>query len=79
MRVGDYGGEGSLENALSQCARFDLERNRAIEEWMKVADRVSQWKTVFASVGVTSPDIDYLADFIDFEDRAAMRRSRQPA
>lgn len=74
MEVGDYGGEGTLENALSQCARFDLERNRAIEEWMKVADRVSQWKTVFASVGVTSPDIDYLADFIDFEDRSAMRR-----
>jgi serine/threonine-protein kinase HipA len=73
MIVGDDGAEGSLANALSQCERFDLDHDEAIEEWFVVADRVSQWKTVFADVGVTASDIEYLSDFIDSPDRVEMR------
>jgi serine/threonine-protein kinase HipA len=73
MMVGDDSGDGTLANALSQCERFDLDRGAAIKEWFKVSDRVSQWKEVFSGLGVTNSDIDYLADFIDSEDRVLMR------
>lgn len=73
MIVGNDGSEGTLANALSQCERFDLNRDEAIEAWFTVADRVSQWKEVFSGIGVTASDIEYLSDFIDYEDRIAMR------
>ncbi|MEN9867753.1 MAG: hypothetical protein RL748_3343, partial [Pseudomonadota bacterium] len=31
------------------------------------------WKAIFAGLGVTGADIDYLADFIDSEERLQMR------
>lgn len=73
MIVGDEGKEGTLVNALSQCERFDLERDEAIKAWFFVADRVSQWKEVFSDIGVTASDIEYLSDFIDSEGRMTMR------
>lgn len=73
MIVGSDGAGGSLSNALSQCERFGLERDEAIESWFAVADRVSRWKEVFSEKGVTSSDIEYLSDFIDSEERVAMR------
>ncbi len=73
MIVGNDGLEGSLANALSQCERFDLKRDEAIETWFAVADRVSQWKEVFSNIGVSASDIEYLSDFIDSEDRITMR------
>ena len=73
MIVGVEGKEGTLVNALSQCERFDLSRDEAIEAWFYVADRVSQWKEVFSNIGVSASDVEYLTDFIDSEDRIKMR------
>lgn len=73
MIVGDNGSESTMKNALSQCIRFDLERDSAVEEWFKVADQVSQWKSIFSKEGVSSYDIDYLSNFIDSEDKILMR------
>lgn len=73
MGIGRDGAQGTLENALSQCQRFDLEPDAALREWRRVAHCVSQWKAVFAGLGVTGADIDYLIDFIDSEERLQMR------
>lgn len=76
MMVGNHGADGTLDNALSQCHRFDLDRTSAITEWVRVANRVSQWKEVFSKLGVTTSDIDYLKDFIDSDERVMMRNHR---
>ena len=73
MIVGDKGKESTRENALSQCIRFGFERDSAIEQWFKVADQVSQWKSIFSKEGVSSHDIDYLSNFIESEDKILMR------
>ena len=73
MGIGRDGAQGTLENALSQCQRFDLEPDAARQEWRRVAHCVAQWKSFFAGLGVAGSDIDYLADFIDSEERLQMR------
>lgn len=37
MGIGHDGAQGTLENALSQCQRFDLEPDAALREWRAVA------------------------------------------
>ncbi len=41
--------------------------------WQRVAGGVSRWKEVFRDAGVRDNDIDYLADFIDSDDKLALR------
>ncbi|GAC1432550.1 MAG: HipA domain-containing protein [Burkholderiaceae bacterium] len=73
MIVGAFGSEGTKQNALSQAARFGLNRSQALAEWERVAHQVNRWDEVFHGVGVTGADIDYLRDFIDSEDKLKMR------
>lgn len=73
MIIGDFGAEGTFDNALSQCKRFDLSRSEAINEWRSVSSVVSRWESEFTKHGVSKQDISYLMDFIDSEDKLNMR------
>lgn len=73
MGVGTQGALGSLENALSECRLFGLDRDEAIEEWFRVAAVVDEWDQFFTSLGVSGKDIGYLRNFIDQPERKAMR------
>jgi serine/threonine-protein kinase HipA len=65
MRVGSSAADSTLENALSMCAQFALKPGEARAEIQKVAGAVASWREHFAAVGVTSGDIDLLAEQID--------------
>ena len=64
-----------FEAAIGCASDFGMTADQAMATWREVADGVDRWREVFAAVGVTDGDIDCLADFLDGDDRAAMRRS----
>jgi serine/threonine-protein kinase HipA len=72
--VGADGHDSTLFNALSQCAMFGLSAPQAHTEVEAVVSVVNGWKTHFQSCGVSSADIDSLADRIDGEPLASQRR-----
>jgi serine/threonine-protein kinase HipA len=65
MRVGTDGVESSLANALSEARLFGLSAADARAEVVQVVRICAQWKQHFKAAGVSSNDIDYLAQFID--------------
>lgn len=71
--VGKHGANSTLANALSDCARFGMTRDEAVEEWFFVAGKIKRWKDFFSSRGVSSGDIDYISTFLDSDERRAMR------
>jgi len=67
-------GSGSdFAAAVEHCARFGLDGDEAVAVWRHVADGVSRWKEVFRSVGVLDSDLDYLSDFLDSDEKLALR------
>ncbi|HTH80238.1 MAG TPA: HipA domain-containing protein [Ramlibacter sp.] len=74
MLVGAQGAESTLANALSRSLQFGLKEDAAREIVSEVCLLVEGWKNAFADTGVTTPDIDYLAQFID---RDALLRERR--
>ena len=66
----------NLESILENSHRFGLKKEEAWEIWSEVVIGVSQWKEVFADCGVLGSDIDYLSEFIDTEERLALRESQ---
>jgi serine/threonine-protein kinase HipA len=65
MRVGEAEADSTLSNALSLARLFALARDEAIREVRSVAVVVEGWREHFASVGVSSGDIDLYAEQID--------------
>ncbi|HET7133437.1 MAG TPA: hypothetical protein VFJ95_14390 [Gammaproteobacteria bacterium] len=65
MRVGDAEADSTLDNALSQCRLFALDRDEAVAEIRTVARAVARWQEHFASAGVTAGDIALYAEHID--------------
>lgn len=65
MRVGEAEADSTLSNALSLARLFALTRDEAIREVRSVALVVEGWKEHFASIGVSSGDIELYADQID--------------
>jgi serine/threonine-protein kinase HipA len=63
----------AFADAVSASASFGLSEEGAVQAWREVAAGVSRWKEVFSSEGVTGGDIDYLSDFLDSDDKMAMR------
>lgn len=63
--VGLDGRDSTLSNAMSQCELFALQRDEAAAEIRKVIAVVSRWKMHFRTCGVTTADIDDLAQRID--------------
>lgn len=58
--VGDLGAASTVENALSQSARFLLSPSEAGKIISEVKDVVSQWRRVFAEAGATTTDLQRL-------------------
>jgi len=54
--VGAYGTASTVENALSQCKRFFLDRTEATMIVAEVKAVVSNWRKVFADTGVSASD-----------------------
>jgi serine/threonine-protein kinase HipA len=65
MRVGRDGSDATLDNALSECGQFGLQRHEAIEQVRGVCAVIGAWKAHFAQAGVLQRDISALADQID--------------
>jgi serine/threonine-protein kinase HipA len=65
MRVGHFEADSTIDNALSMSAMFDLKLPAARAEVASVAAVVANWRTHFRSCGVTSRDIESLAEQID--------------
>ena len=79
MRVGADGADATLDNALSESAMFSLKRDEAVAEVARVVQAVDGWVAHFQQCGVTSRDIELLAEQIDRDflkaQRKAFRRS----
>ncbi len=65
MRVGTDEADATLANAMSMCTQFSLKRDEAANEVHRVIDVIAAWKKHFASCGVSTSDIDQLAEQID--------------
>jgi serine/threonine-protein kinase HipA len=65
MRVGEDEADSTMVNALSMARMFSLDKDKAVDEIRRVAGVVDQWKTHFASCGVTRGDIEQYALQID--------------
>lgn len=69
--VGAYGAASTMTNAMSQCERFFLTYNEALQIIMQVRDVVMQWKSVFQEAGVSRNDIYLLGPCFDAAENAA--------
>ena len=62
------------EHAAAAAPRFGMSPEEALAEWNRIAGHVARWREVFAEVGVTERDIDYLADFLDSAEKREHRK-----
>lgn len=70
-----FGADGfDRETVVQSAANFGMSLGEARQVWLDVAAGVSRWKEVFSNVGVLGVDIDYLADFLDSDEKLAMRQ-----
>jgi serine/threonine-protein kinase HipA len=65
MRVGSAAADSTLENALSECEQFGLDKDQAHGLIMRICEVLREWKEHFKQAGVTAADIDSLATQID--------------
>jgi serine/threonine-protein kinase HipA len=65
MRVGADAADSTLDNALSECELFGLDKSQAREQTRHVCKIVAGWKEHFARADVTDADIESLAGQID--------------
>jgi serine/threonine-protein kinase HipA len=73
MRVGSDMADSTVANALSEHAQFGLKPDEAAAQVRRVAKVVAGWKKHFAESGVSTADIDALAQHID---RPLLREQR---
>lgn len=66
------------EHAVAAAAWFGMRPEEALAEWNRIAGHVALWRDVFAEVGVTDGDIDYLADFLESEEKREHRKDATP-
>lgn len=74
MRVGSQGADATLDNALTECNQFGLTRTEAAGLAQAVCQVVGDWKTHFATAGVSPSDIETLAALVD---RAFLQQQRE--
>ncbi len=72
---GDEGHASTLSNAMSQCNLFGHSPADAAAEVERVIAVVNDWKTHFAAIGVSSKDIDSLAEQIDGDELRVQRET----
>lgn len=73
MRVGRASADSTVDNALSEAVLFGMTRGEAVMEAAFVAAVCANWKEHFREMGVTKPDIEYLAQYVDREFLARQR------
>ena len=73
MRVGRASADSTVDNALSEAVLFGMTRDEAAAEAAFVAAVCANWKQHFSDKGVTKPDIEYLAQYVDREFLAGQR------
>jgi serine/threonine-protein kinase HipA len=56
LQAGDHGSAATLANLLSQCGRFSLGRNEALEIIGQVAEAVAGWEQELAAAEVSASD-----------------------
>ena len=61
MTIGTYGRTASIYNLLSQCERFGLTTETARKEIENIVATVRTWREHFLACGVSSKDVDYMA------------------
>jgi serine/threonine-protein kinase HipA len=66
------------EHAVAAAAWFGMRPEEALAEWNRIAGHVALWRDVFADVGVTAGDLDYLGDFLDSPEKRAHRKDATP-
>ena len=71
--------DSTLGNAMSQCALFGYTSAQAAAEVARVIQVVDGWREHFAACGVSSGDIESLAEHIDGAQLLSQRRSFNPA
>jgi serine/threonine-protein kinase HipA len=74
MRVGEQEADSTLDNAMSMCTLFALQRDEAAAEVRRVCEVVGGWQAHFAEQGVRPRDIQSLAEQID---RPFLRQQRE--
>lgn len=65
MRVGKFGAEATLNNAMSECQQFGLTLPLAKSIVKEVCDVVGQWRRHFAATGVWPEEMEIVGGFID--------------
>jgi serine/threonine-protein kinase HipA len=65
MRVGVDHADSTLINAMSMCTSFGLKQAEAAREVRLVIGAIDRWKAHFRSCGVSTRDIETLAEQID--------------
>lgn len=76
---GSDGHASTLSNAMSQCEAFGLSPAQAAAQVAQVIEVVNTWKTHFASIGVSTSDIQSLAERIDGDELLSQRQSFDPS
>lgn len=76
IKVGLYGSDPTIENALSEHRSFMLTLDQARAICREVATVVERWAVHFSAAGVVGQDLDLLSSHID---REALRRERRVA
>ena len=59
--IGKMGRKATLENALSEAARFGLDQQEAEVIFLSVAEKVGEWRSFMSKHGVSNPDIEKFA------------------
>jgi serine/threonine-protein kinase HipA len=65
MRVGLQESDATLDNALSMCTQFGLNRDAGVIEIKRVLKVVATWQKHFRACGVKAPDMTRLVHAIE--------------
>lgn len=72
---GAYGQESTLANAMSQCDAFGLQPAQAAVQVVQVIGVVNTWRAHFEAIGVSSSDLESLAERLDGDELLSQRQT----
>ncbi|MBP8821954.1 MAG: HipA domain-containing protein [Brachymonas sp.] len=72
---GAYGQESTLANAMSQCDAFGLQPAQAAVQVVQVIEVVNTWREHFEAIGVSSSDLESLAEHLDGDELLSQRQA----
>ncbi len=72
---GAYGQDSTLANAMSQCDAFGLQPAEASVLVTQIIRVVNTWRTHFKAIGVSSSDLESLAEHLDGDELLSQRQT----